>query len=179
MSKQRYQRSANEPATDQNDETGEIVTGIPITPETAPGSPQYATFEQAANKAAENANRVVDAGPMEDRDNRGADDLDDSGKTKQRVPIHEVDAMAEEMANGFARDITNVRTTLDGNAVTVAITTKHGTSRASANVENWSKSGVKKAMDEIKGKMNGDAASDGDQPKDRLAAAIRDVAAQG
>lgn len=180
MSKQRYERRTTEPATDQNDTDGvEIVTGVPITPATAPGSPQYATFEEAATKVAADASRVADSGPMEDRDNRGGDDIDGEGKTKTRLPIHEVDAMAEEMAGGFSRDVQNVNTSLDGNSMTVTITTKHGTSRATADVADWTKAGVKKALDEIKGKMTGETPSEGNQPKDRLAAAIRDVAAQG
>ncbi len=164
----RYERS-----TDNVVETGK--TGIPASgADLEQGDTQFDAFVQAERNASINARRSEDSQKMEDRDNRGADELDDKGKTKTRIPMHEVDALAEEMASRWARDIDRVHAEANGNSLTVRITTRHGDSRASADVDDWTASGVKKALKEIEDKMNG--SSTPDEPKDKLAEAVREIA---
>ncbi len=134
---------------------------------------QFAAFEQEARKNAEASNQLPDLGKIEDRDKRGADTIEASGKVKPRIPIHEVDNMAEEMAARFSGSVERVTTELGSNALTVTIVTKHGTSKASADVEDWTAAGVKKALADVEEKMNGKSS---EEPKDKLAEAVREVA---
>lgn len=137
---------------------GELATGIPITDDVPAGSPQLATFEAAVQEAAEIVD--TDEGPIEDRDNRGA--VEGNGK---RIPITEVENLAGEMTGRLTRDEARTRASLDGDTLTVAITTKHGTSKASADVKNWTASGVKSALEEIEAEIRGDAPTDSNAVK--------------
>jgi len=170
MNTKRYER--HDTGAAQN-KTGEAVTGIPIGENVPAGAPQFDAYIEAERKANEAARATEASGRMEDRDNRGADAVDGKGNIKPRIPVHEVDALAEEMAGRFANHIERVTSQLDGDTLTVTITTRHGVSKASADVDDWTAAGVKKALRDIEGKMNGKAA---EQPADKLAEAVREVA---
>lgn len=159
--------------------TGQTATGIPVSENVPAGAPQFDAYIEAERKASDAARSLSETtGKMEDRDQRGADAIDGAGKTKARIPIHEVDALAEEMAGRFSNSVDRVRSELQGDVLTVTITTKHGTSTASADVDDWSAAGVKKALKTIEEKMQGKSNTDKEssEPKDKLADAIRDIA---
>lgn len=168
----RYERKT-EPAPDLN-KTGEIVTGVPITEDVPAGSPQFAAFEAHAEKVNEANLRINTDQPIEYRDNRGNQVVD--GKYAEQIPIHEVDAMAEEMAGRFANGVERTSTQLDGNTLTVTIVTKHGVAKGSADVKSWNKAGVKAALGEIEDKLTGKAAAESDNPDKTLADAVRAAA---
>lgn len=163
-------RTEPTPAVD-NSQTGEIVTGIPISEDVPAGSPQYAAFEQHVERLSEtNHLGATDHGKIEDRDNRGDNIVD--GKYVDQLPIHEIDAMAQEMANGFANSVDRVTAQADGDTLTVTVVTKHGSAKGSAKVKAWTKAGVKSALDEIEDELNGNG-KPVDNPDKTLADALR------
>lgn len=135
--------------------------------------PPFEAFKAAET---ENTNQLLaaeahDEGRMEDRDGRG-DPVED-GKIKPMIPIHEVDALADEWAAGFAREIVRVTSEADDSTLTVTVTTRHGTSKASAKVDNWTAAGVKKALAAIREKYEGKVDASADNPDKALADAVR------
>ncbi len=167
MPRGQYERRNREEVRPDDGKREEIVTGVPATEDAPVGSTQFQAFEAHANEVRDNIEQPL-AQTYEPIDSKGPDA--DIG-----IPMHRIEEMADESARSYSHDVRNVKTTMEGKTLTVAITTIHGTAKASAEVEKGTEAGIKKALSEIKRKVSGEEGED--TPKDRLAEAVRDVAA--
>ena len=166
----RYSKNAPQLGAADDGAREEIVTGIPATAETPVGSTQFDAVEEHAKDAADNATNPLGATfePIENRDQRGNDD------GKSRLPIHEIERLADESARGYSNGLTNVKATASDDKLTVTVTTVDGTSTASADVDKWTEAGVNKALKDIERQIKGEKSDS--KPEDKLADAVREVA---
>jgi hypothetical protein len=174
MNQKRYERRAE--SSDKPAVTNDIVSNV--RPETtSPVMTQFDAFEERARQIATDAESPSNQthAPIETRDTRGPDHLSDDGKTKPRLPIHEIDRLADESAREYANDVLRVEAKA-GDGLSVTIVTKHGASTATADVDEWTEDGVQKALKEIRGKITGEIDASSDEPKDKLADAVREIA---
>lgn len=169
----RSDKSGDNKAVVQDGAPEEIVTGVPATEDAPVGTTQFSAFEAAERKASETARLGATAEPVENRDNRGA--MEGKGK---RISISEIDVIATEWARERSQHVERVSSSASGDTLTVNVTTRHGTASSSAEVDTWSEAGVKKALKEIGEKMDGKRSAS-DEPRDKLAEAVREVAKKG
>lgn len=168
MPKGQYERRNRDEVRPDDGKREEIVTGIPATENVPVGSPQFDTFKEYAEEVRDNEDNPLGQTyePIEAKG--GSQDIG--------FPIHRIEEMADESARSYSRDVRNVRSKAEGKTLTVTITTIHGTANASADVDKWTEANVKKALAEIEKKISGDG-NEAAASKDRLAEAVRDVAA--
>jgi hypothetical protein len=145
----------------------EIVTGVPATENVPVGSTQFDAFKEHAKEVRDNVDNPLGQ-TYEPIEAKGVGE--DIG-----FPLHRIEEMADESARSYAHDVRNVHAKAQDKTLTVTITTIHGTSAASADVDKWTEANVKKALSEIEKKISGED-SGADAPKDRLAEAVRDIA---